>query len=266
VIRNIFLISLLSWMNISLAAETVSLPLNVKSDKTPQKKSILFGHNLTPTTYTLKKGTMTAGNFMAGGGITDQFMLATSPWLYVSYNMPNIGARYRVPLNNFVRQGVLQAAYFKTSRFYPDQYQMEALSLTGAVDKVLTPFYVITLSYNFMYFYDETLPFSLRQEPHNNEPWQNSVTSLHELSVNDQLGVLFEFGLLGVNFPKPYLHFGASIHYLWSSVLLQGGFSLTSISESGVQLYTQKQRQVIAGNEDIPESELHPEFHAQYFF
>jgi len=225
--------------------------------------SILFGHNLSPTTYTLKKGVASFGNFVAGLGVTDNLTLGVSPWMYTSYNMYSFVARYGKALDDDHRLGV-QAAYFKTDHINNDIYQMDAASVWTTIGRRVTSYYTIDLIGNYMYFFDETIPFSLRREPHNNQPWQISLTTLQEIRLPEGFGLTAEIGVLGLNYAYPQAFVGASMNWRNEWLLVQLGYSQNSTVTGFNRLYTSDQA---AMNRDASDDQaVHPEVHFQAFF
>lgn len=229
------------------------------------ENSIVFGHNMSPTTHTLGRGVMSFGNFLAGGGVTDHLTIGTSPWMYYSYNMHSLVARYGSDIDADSRWSV-QAAYFKTGAFAPNLYQMEATSLWLNWAKRLTPYYTLNIVGNHMYFFDETMPFSLRREPLNDDPWQVSLTTLQEISLLGGFGLSAELGCLGMNYVYPELFYGASMNWKNSWLLIQIGFSLNMTLSGADTLYTRNQGKFgrVAGQ--YHDRDMHPEIHLQTFF
>ncbi len=235
---------------------------------------MLFGHNLTPTTSTLKKNVYSVGSYAMAFGLTDRFTIATSPWLYSEYNMYSAIGRYSLPFKD-AELGT-QLAYFKTDRMGSDFYQMEAVSVSTGYSWNVTNLYRLTLSGNYMYFFDETIPFSLRREPYNNQPFQLSLSTLHEGRFSKTVGFAAELGVLGINYSYPQAHFGASVNYKSAQWVVQAGYSqtLTLSDPSAVRQQAKNQRQNEDGsltqyqNQRARSSDfsLHPEFQVQYFF
>jgi len=229
------------------------------------ENSIVFGHNMSPTTYTLGRGVMSLGNFMAGVGVTDRLTIGTSPWMYLSYNMYSFVARYGADLDADSRWAA-QAAYFKTGEFAPNLYQMEATSLWLTWAKRLTPFYTLDVVGNHMHFFDETMPFSLRREPFNDDPWQVSLTTLQEIHLPAGFGLSAEIGCLGLNYVYPEIFYGASMNWKNSWFLAQIGFS-QNITVSGAKtLYTRDQGRFGRNAGQYRDFDMHPEIHLQTFF
>ncbi len=76
--------------------------------------ALILGHNLTPTTTTLDAGEKMVGSYALGYGITDDLTIANSPWLDISYNMPNIDLRYGLPSGSDLTSFAIEGLYFKT--------------------------------------------------------------------------------------------------------------------------------------------------------
>lgn len=268
--RRLFLLFLLiicSWQPAANATVETTQDPATKSGFTmsDRKKSILFGHNLTPTSYSLGRGVATLGNFAAGIGVTDRLIFATSPWMLNSYNMYSGFLRYRGDWSEN-RRWALQGAHFKTGHFYPDIYQMEASSAWFVASQDITPFYTVNLSLNYMYFFDETIPFSLRREPYNDQPYQYSVSSLQEVRLPHGFGICGEMGILGLNYTYPQFHFGASMNHRSRNFLVQLGYSNTATIAGIKGLYTQDQANIGRGKTKQIDYSLHPEIHIQAFF
>lgn len=231
---------------------------------TPAKKSVLFGHNLAVTTQTLKKGSLTFGNFAAGIGVTDNLTIATSPWLLNSYNMYSLIGRARWQWSQNIDLG-WQVAYFKTDTFYPNIYQMEAISNWWTVGYQPSKRYSLSVSLHHAFFMDETIPFSLRQEPFTDEPYQFSLSTLQTVSVMENYGLGIEAGVLGLNYKYPYAHLGISAHFQWPSWLVQLGVSASAIISS-LDVYTQTQADSQFIEAGAATTVIHPEINLQYFF
>lgn len=68
--------------------------LEVSTQLKSHTKSFFIGHNLTPATEIPQKGTWTVGSYAVGYALTDEILVATSPWIYVSYNTNNVHMKY----------------------------------------------------------------------------------------------------------------------------------------------------------------------------
>ena len=66
-----------------------TLPFIAQADEL-MDDSILIGHNVTPTTDMLKSGVTTVGTYAMAYGFSDSFFIATSPWIWGSYNTANV--------------------------------------------------------------------------------------------------------------------------------------------------------------------------------
>jgi hypothetical protein len=77
------------------------------------QRAIVIGHNVTPTTDTAPRGTWTAGNYAVGYSPTDSIMIATSPWIWASYNTANVHLKWAHAMSERVRVGFF-ASYFES--------------------------------------------------------------------------------------------------------------------------------------------------------
>ena len=134
-----------------------------------------LGHNLSPTIYGIEAQRASVGNYILGYGISERWTVASSHWIWAEYNMSNIFIRYADPS----RDQSLQVGYFKNAPIFLDRYSMEATSVWWT--KKLKPLenYEVHASLNVMYFFEESIPFSLRREPYKDEAYQWTLTSLH---------------------------------------------------------------------------------------
>ncbi|MCB0422442.1 MAG: hypothetical protein KDD61_15690 [Bdellovibrionales bacterium] len=244
---------------LSETKETITTKITSKS-----KKPIIFGHNLGVTTQTLNRGDVTLGNFVAGVGVTDNFTIATSPWLLNSYNMYSLVSRYRYAIQDNLSLG-WQMVYFKTDTFYPNIYQMEAISNSVTLGFQINPIYQFNLTVNHSFFWDETIPYSLRLEPFTDDPYQFSISTLQVIEILENYGASIELGVLGANYKYPYAHAGLSIHYMTTSWLMQFGISASAIAGT-FDVYTQTQAQATIDEPNAVATVIHPEIHIQYFF
>ncbi len=262
---------------IALLVFSISISVGTRAEESPEsvrRKSILLGHNLTPTTDGLAAGDATVGNYAVAYGITNATMIATSPWMMADYGLYNAIVRHRFRV--FSEEFHLQAAYFKSGLNGLDsRYQMESTSLWLNKDwELLDGRYRFTASANWMYFFDETAPFSLRRVPFNGSPHQLSLSSLHEFRATDQFGALIEAGILGLNFRYPNYHFGTSVHYRTDHWLFQLGVSATGVIKKIFGLgehteYNARRGGIVSMSEDHyyrKQVSIHPEIQVQYFF
>lgn len=240
------------------------LPREVSSES--GSHTFWLGHNLSQTSYVPMGGELTFGTQAAGVGILDKVFVATSPWLYMSYNMNNVFVKAtttRLRENNVA----FTYGYFKTAEFYPSIYVMEAHSFWAIKTFAVTDVWRAHVNLNYMYFADETIPFSLRREPFNDEPWQISLTSLNELMVSRHVVFGAEFGVLGMNYTYPHLHVGASVQYRNKNWLAQLGVSGSSQARMAGSPYTQQQATTVgSGRQARRDSTTHPEVQIQYYW
>lgn len=76
-------------------------------------KAVFLGHNTSPSSYSLGKGQVTVGNFGIAMGITEQITVATSPWLWASYEAANVHLKWTRATQDDSRVGIL-VSYFET--------------------------------------------------------------------------------------------------------------------------------------------------------
>jgi hypothetical protein len=185
----------------------------------------LLGHNLTPTSGTLQQGEITAGSYALAIGITDHLTLGTSPWLIWMYNMPALSARYSFDLDGLFTRLTVEQLFFKTFHYGANMYQQESGWTRVTASRRFDHFYTLHTNLGLQYFSDDTVPFSLRPIPTNQTPITWSTSILQELNFTESFGAFVESGLLGLNYPNRYAHFGLSGFYKWSKGYLQLGLS-----------------------------------------
>jgi hypothetical protein len=231
---------------------------NEREPKSVRKsyKAILFGHNVTPTSYTLSKGTSSVGIYAVAYGVTDKLMLATSPWIDYDYNMYNVHLRYGGKIADGQRLTLFKT--YQTPRAY---YQQESVTaqLIHSID--VSPVYTLHTVATYMYYYDDTNPYSLRMVSFNSDPYEVIVSTLHEARLSDHFGICAEIGLLGLNYFYPYLHYGASMNLMGKYWMVQAGVSHTF--RPGVS-YDGRTYDEWASSKTT--DAVHPEIHAQIYF
>jgi hypothetical protein len=84
----------------------------VTSEINPSR-AVFLGHNASPSSYALSAGQVTVGNFGIATGITDQLTIATSPWLWASYEAANVHLKWIKKRRSGTRIGAL-VSYFET--------------------------------------------------------------------------------------------------------------------------------------------------------
>lgn len=274
---SVLLISFIFGINLSFAIEdTKNLPLNSElatdgaSDSvSSDSKSIFFGHLLTPTSYLPKEGVVTAGTHITGYSLTDNLLIGTSTFLLLFYNSPNLYLKYGEQINPKQRWAV-QVDYLKSSDAYEfgtTKYVMDALMVWGVWSYDVTEFYTFHSSLNYMYFYNEGNPHSLRREPFNDDAYQFSITTLHDVKVSEKFGLASEIGILGLNYEIPNLHGAVSFRYTAKNLLLQVGISFdTHLPRRSFTPDDYMANNPTLGISNRKEFTTHPEFAIQYFF
>ncbi len=232
-------------------------------------KSIFFGHLLTPTTYVPKKDVVTAGTHIFGYSLSDDLLIGTSSFLLLFYNSPNVYFKYGQKFNSKQRWAI-QFNYLKSTDAYTliaKEYIMEALMLWGVWSFQVTDFYTLHTSLNYMYFYNEGNPHSLRREPYNNDAFQFSISTLHDVKVTRKFGLASEIGVLGVNYQIPNIHGALSFRYTDQNLLFQIGLSFdVHMPNSSFDKSEYILNNPTLGISNRIEFITHPEFAIQYFF
>lgn len=201
----------------------VVLGLSATSLFSVHAETMLFGHNLTPTPYTLKKGDATAGNYALAYGLTDDWLIGTSPWIWLGYGMAMAETRYRfvnqsgfeVTAEGMVFDSLPGSRYDQSSTF---------LRLTGA--RHFNDYYTLHLSTGHQYFWNAAVPYSLNPWP-GLQDYIPSVSMLNEIRFLNHYGIFAEVGVIGLNYPVPERHVGLSAFFKNEWLLFQVGMSET---------------------------------------
>lgn len=260
----------------NLFANTTTANLKDKSSSSINTKTVHWGHNLAPTTQTLNKGVTTAGIYVVAYGLSDDVMIGTSPWFNFYYQMDNIVAKAKI-LKSGDHEVAVQSAYFKSineADFETDgrYYQMEASISNLIYSYKVSDYYSFSTNFGYHYYFDETVPFSIRRESFGDLPYQLNISSFHEFKVEDKLSFGFELGVLGLEYLYPQLITGASFNYRGKAWQMQLGMSFTGtpigyISSESVDNnrenfgYTSQDK--AKGRVDFS---AHPEIQLQYYF
>lgn len=283
VVFGILLIGVsLSWASSADADPEGVSALKIVSPKVESEiKSIFIGHNATPTTYALPAHTITIGNYGVGYSPSDTTLIATSPWIWTSYNTANIVGKWAKPVSDRWRIGAF-AAYFRSVEDRPlikdgalQRYQFETAALQ-ALASYQWHRTIVHAGLKYSYFINDDRPYSLRMDPGDESIRdQLDLTMLVEQKISEKMRLNFEFGILALTALRPYGHVGISWCVLLDSWLLQLGASYTAQwasvgtdqfwtpgtgnnrwkSNSDGQLYT-----------GYMVTALHPEIQIQYFF
>lgn len=193
----------------------------------PSHAETLLGHNLTPTSGTLHQGEITAGTYALAVGLSESFTVGTSPWLAWLYNMPALSVKYGYDTDGFINRIALEQIFFKTFAYGLDMYQQQSSWTRVTATHRFDDFYSLHGNLGVQYFWDDSVPFSMRPIPTNGTPLTLSTSLLHQVNFTDFWGAFFETGLLGVNYPNRYAHFGVSTFFQWQGGYLQLGISKT---------------------------------------
>jgi hypothetical protein len=243
-----------------------------------------FGHNLTATSYTLKRHECTVGVQVTGCGISDRLTVGMSTWMTFDYKIGNIGARYRLSEDPKGNAWAIQASYFKTYLKVPDReflkrpYEMEAWWFMIIRTLNLAPHYKLHLNLHTNYYIDDEMPFSLRRPIPDRNNGQINLSSLHELELINRWFILTELGLMDIGQVQKYAHAGASIGRSGQSYHWHVGYSMSATlkslsSPTKRNDYQQELRETTAGyhqqmsrDKSRRDYGLHPEFSLQIFF
>jgi hypothetical protein len=183
----------------------VAPALGAPVPKEDVQKAFFIGHNMTPTTETLKPGVATFGDYAAGVGLSDSLFVATSPWIWVSYNTANLHFKWTRPLDPQSRYGFF-LSYFESYASAPlvedlggstntgrpgngappphhasinplavtantptfrimDRYQWKSTSLHGLYSHKYDFGATTYYSLKFSYFWNDDAPYSIRMDP-----------------------------------------------------------------------------------------------------
>ncbi len=268
-----------------------------------QSARIFIGHNLTPSTEVLRSGAFTVGNYAAGYGLTENLLLATSPWIWTTYNTTNIHLKYSQVLSPQSTAGLLVSYFdsFGSGDLIDPSYSSSApgaFALPTASEVALgTNRYQWTnysasalysyryeggntqyMNLKYSYFINDDRPYSLRMDPGDDAIRdQIDVSTLLKMPVESDANLSLEVGMLGVNFKEPYAHLGASVGFQKENWLVQLGASYTvpiSILGSSEALDVGRMDQRVHYSETAKryyterylQIAVHPEVQIQYSF
>jgi hypothetical protein len=238
------------------------------------QKAILIGHNVTPTTETVKAGVFTLGNYAVGVGLTDHWFIATSPWIWVSYNTANAHIKWSTEINKNSKFALF-GSYFHSYASSPlvqeiggskvgtrpggppptiggvgphataatviygglNRYQWESASIHILYSYDFLWWWTSYFNLHYGYFWNDDFAYSIRMDPGKDSlRGQVDLTTLHTIKLSDS-GFHFnlEAGLLGANYNYPYLQLGTSLAFISRLWLIQAGASATmQVDESGL--------------------------------
>ncbi|MEE2671353.1 MAG: hypothetical protein VYA54_06575 [Bdellovibrionota bacterium] len=258
----------------SLEAKNLSTSNNLKYRKT-------FGHNLSSNSYTLNSGDCVIGLYASGCGITNNLMVATSTWLFTSYNSYSLALKYAHSFNPDYRLAT-QLIYIKSFedpyQSELDQYQMETIRGQVILSIFSSQLVANHINLGYEYFYDETFAHSLRRNPMNDQPYQLTFTNLTEFNIDHQYTIQAELGLLGINYFYPQIYTGMSFVFKFKNSSLQIGaaangtlLSYFSSSKTDTQYTYADNKGTYLGDSSLKDLikhdfAIHPEMQWQYFF
>jgi len=250
-----------------------------------------FGHNVSHNTF-IPEDNCTVGIQLVGCGWSDpQFVVGTSPFLLIWYNMFNFYLGKSFKTSETVEHA-FQLSYFETfsddieeDPYYVDyrlnnDYRQQSTMFYYIFGKKLSSFYKFYLNFSFYYYFKGSHPFSIRRPTLENRPSQYNVTTLHELHIDERNYFQFELGVLHLRAIYPYIHSGASFVHWTKHWLFQFGISVTS-TFSSLTRASRDDREDYARilferrkgyNERVDRSNIkndisiHPEMTIQYFF
>jgi hypothetical protein len=101
-----------------LAFNAFADELSLDSVTVEKQKAILIGHNVTPTTDIPLKKSWTVGTYALGVSVTENLFLATSPWIWVSYNTANFHLKYSRAITPSFRVALF-GSYFESFNSTP---------------------------------------------------------------------------------------------------------------------------------------------------
>lgn len=85
---------------------------------TGQRKAILIGHNVTPTTDIPPPGVWTVGTYAVGVSPTKNLFIASSPWIWSTYNTANIHVKWTDQISRNLHYSLF-ASYFESFNSTP---------------------------------------------------------------------------------------------------------------------------------------------------
>lgn len=260
-IKSVFIVILLSALS-SFAADSIK-PKNLprKPASAPKSSSYFIGHNLTPSTDEIRAGSVTVGNYALGYAVTDNLLLATSPWIWTTYNTQNLHLKYTQVLSPKSDAGFM-LSYFNSydsgnlmdtnssnnlTPFAPapgglptggqlnagtNRYQWTSYSAHALYGYRYDNSNVQYVNLKYSNFVNDEMPYSLRMDP-GDDSIRNQIdaSTLLKIPTDDNVSFGLEAGILGLNYINPYTHLGASIRIHESSWMLQLGASYTVMAK-----------------------------------
>lgn len=265
--------------------------------------AIFIGHNLTASTETPKKSLWTVGNYAVGYAITDELMIATSPWILTSYNSYNYHIKWTKPVSSSERVGVFLSYFesmgnqplvstqqgatqvldngvtFRQDYFKLNRYQWKSISTNFLYGIEQSDNESVFINFKYSYYMNDEYPYSLRMDPGDEKRrGQIDISSLFKWAdPQDNFSWAFELGALGVNYVSPFLHTGVSAMFYDENWSMQIGASFTAmfnelLSARAYQVGRLDDRAHYSSDENryyssrYYQSAVHPEIQIQYSF
>lgn len=224
------------WIMLVMAASSVTA---WGADQNPpailREHDFLVGHNLTATSDVLDGKTCSLGLQVLACRVGARTALGLSPWMLTNYRMYAVALRHVFSEDGEGNRWGGQVSYYQTwTKRGPNDinYEMTALWLQGIRTYQVRDDYRLHLNVDVNYYFDDTMPFSLRRPSLTRSPWQFNVTSLHQVALTKGWFILGELGLLDV-FRKPlHTHSGVSIGWENSWLSWHLGYSVSASLEA----------------------------------
>lgn len=272
-------------------------PATGRNQLTPKEKPALksttaafgsrsIGHLVTPNNNTLSQGEVALGTLYLGVGVTDNWTIGTSPFVWANFSMMNILSRWAWDISSHDRMGV-ELGYFKSfgenqkpgggqqfCQEHPEfkqcegqgrpeggytNFKMEAWDVKLTYTRRMLEWYRASLALTYYHYIDDERPFSLRMDPQNDDMYALNLTSLHEVRLNENWFLNLEGGVWGMNYSFPYLHTGSSIGFQQKSFLVALGASTTFSP-----WFPKERARQFAGYDS--RASYHPELQIELFF
>ncbi len=254
-----------------------------------EKRSIDIGHNVTATSWVLRKGQCTVGFQIVGCGLNDRTTLGTSTFLLNYYDMASVAFRHVLKDSAETRTAV-QLDYFKTygvrklregnAILTNGGYDMEAVWLMWIKTWRFRPDYHFHVNIHTNYYFNERMPFSLRRPYLDKTPFQLNIMTMHEVDLVSNWVMKGELGIIDALRNPAHLHSGATIGQNFNRLHWHFGFSMTStllalFSPSHRYDYQQHLRawDIDGYNSNFKDKDdinydfsIHPELSIQYYF
>jgi|GEM_PF-6745577 len=213
------LLTLLIFLRPAVAAESQEAFVEISNPE-----SLFWGHNLAQTSETLPSRECSVGLQILACGLSNEYSLGLSPFIFQQYGLPNIYLRWnpeRIGPYSF------QISQIGDGVYRPKAYQMSKtmLWLTGRwLNEANVRGYSNLI---FGYYWIDKIPFSLRRPQPSPKNLQVTWDSLVSSRLSGPYWLNTEFGILGMNETYPHFHFGGSLAYRGENFSIHFGLSFT---------------------------------------